>query len=263
MIRVSISSGGDPILARPYTDAVTGLPAVTRISTPGMAAGTVAVGARTSLLGAEANLTAGLVRSDTFHLTALGGFRFLSLADALALDERFRTFGNSVALVDEFRTANRFYGGQLGLEAGGRVGRLTIDFRGKLGLGGMQQVAHVDGLLNTVAPDGGRRLFTGGLLALRSNIGRHEREEVAFVPEVNLNFGWQATDRLKVFAGYSFLWVSTVARAGGQTDPVVNVTQFPLVSGNGPLVGPARPAFHFVGTDFWAQGVNLGLELRY
>jgi hypothetical protein len=29
------------------------------------------------------------------------------------------------------------------------------------------------------------------------------------------------------------------------------------------LVGLARPAFHFDGTDFWAQGLDFGLELRY
>jgi hypothetical protein len=44
---------------------------------------------------------------------------------------------------------------------------------------------------------------------------------------------------------------------------VVNVTQFPIQSGNGPLMGAARPAFNFNETDFWAQGLNFGLELRY
>jgi hypothetical protein len=68
---------------------------------------------------------------------------------------------------------------------------------------------------------------------------------------------------LQLYAGYSFLWLNTVARAGEQIDPVVNVTQFPILSGSGPLRGPARPAFNFDGNDFWAQGLNLGLELRY
>ena len=78
---------------------------------------------------------------------------------------------------------------------------------------------------------------------------------------MGLNVGLQLTRHLKLYAGYSLLWVSTVARAGEQIDPVVNMTQFPIRSGNGPLVGPARPAFHFDGTDFWAQGLNFGLEL--
>lgn len=52
-------------------------------------------------------------------------------------------------------------------------------------------------------------------------------------------------------------------RAGRQIDPVVHVSQFPIRSGNDPLVGPARPAFRFDGSDFWAQGLNFGLELKY
>ncbi len=59
------------------------------------------------------------------------------------------------------------------------------------------------------------------------------------------------------------LWISTVARAGEQIDPVINVSQFPIRSGDGPLAGRARPAPKFHGTDFWAQGLNFGLELRY
>jgi hypothetical protein len=257
------SSSGDPVLGRPFLNAVTGMPDSTLISAPGAAAGTVTVGARTGLWGAEANLTASLISSDRFHLAALGGFRFLSLDDEVTIGEHFRFAGSTVDLQDDFRTVSRFYGGQVGLETGVRLGRLTIDFRGKLGLGQMHQAADVNGATNVLGPDGSTTVFQGGLLALRSNIGRHQRDELAFVPEVGLNVGLQLTRHVQLYAGYSFLWVSTVARAGEQLDPVVNVSQFPILSGNGPLLGPARPAFHFDGTDFWAQGLNLGLELRY
>ncbi len=264
------SSSGDPVLGQPYVNVATGRPAATLIASPGIAAGTVTLGARTSLWGAEANLTAGLICSDTFHLAALVGFRFLRLEDELKIGEQFQVapsvagFGGSrVGLQDEFRTVNDFYGGQVGLEAGVHLGLLTIDFRGKIGLGQLHQVAHVNGATNVLAPNGSTTLFQGGLLALRSNIGRHQRDELAFLPEVGLNVGVQLTPHWEVYAGYSLLWVSTVARAGEQIDPVVNTTQFPILSGNGPLVGPARPAFNFAGTDFWAQGLTCGLELRY
>jgi hypothetical protein len=36
-------------------------------------------------------------------------------------------------------------------------------------------------------PDGSMTFFRGGLYALRSNIGRRQRDELAFVPEVGLN----------------------------------------------------------------------------
>jgi hypothetical protein len=267
---VRFSSNGSPLLAQPFTNAVKGIPDATLVAAPGIATGTVTIGARTSLWGAEANLAARLARSDSFHLAALGGFRFLRLEDEVTSSEHFHVSpnvpgfgGSTVGLQDEFRTLNSFYGGQVGLETGVQLGRLAIDFRGKLALGQVQQVADVNGVTDALSRNGTTTIFQGGLYALRTNSGRHQRDELAFIPEVGLNVGLQLTPHVKVFAGYSFLWVSTVARAGEQIDPVVNVSQFPIRSGNGPLVGPARPAFHFDGTDFWAQGVNVGLELRY
>lgn len=267
--QVRFSSSG-PVLGRPYMDAETGKPAVTLISSPGIAGGSVTIAARTSLWGSEANLSVGVVSAGQFHLTVLGGFRLLSLEDEVKIDEHFSVArsvpgfgGNTVKLQDDFNADNRFYGGQLGLAAGLRFRMLTIDFRGKIGLGQMRQKVNINGATNVLMPDGSTTVFEGGLLALRSNIGHHQRDQLAFLPEVGLNVGLQLTRYLKVYAGYTFLWVSTVARAGEQMDPVVNVTQFPILSGNGPLVGPARPAFHFAGTDFWAQGMNFGLQLRF
>jgi len=264
--KATFSSPGDPVLAQPYIDVanvVTGVPAATLVSAPGVASGSIAVGARTALSGAEANLTACLICSDRFRLTAIGGFRFLRLEDDLENGEQFKFAGNTVGLQDEFRTTNNFYGGQVGLEAGGRYGMLTIDVRGKIALGQMQQIADINGVTNVLKPDGSTAIFQGGLFALRTNIGRHQRHTVAFIPEVGLDVGLQLTSHGKLYAGYSLLWVSTVARAGEQIDPMINTTQFPILSGNGPLVGRARPAFNFVGADFWAQGLNFGLELKY
>ena len=267
--QVRFASSG-PILGRPYIDLATGKPAVTLISSPGVAAGSVTIATRTSLWGTEANLSAGVVSSDQFHLAVLGGFRLLSLEDEINIDEQFNVAhsvpgfgGNRVKLQDGFNADNCFYGGQLGLEAGVRFRMVTIDFRGKIGLGQMQQEVDINGSTYVRKPDGSTTVFEGGLLALRSNIGHHQRDELTFIPELGVNVGLQLTRYLNVYAGYTFLWVSDVGRAGEQMDPVVNVTQFPILSGNGPLVGPARPAFHFAGTDFWAQGMNFGLQLRF
>jgi hypothetical protein len=264
------SSDHNPFLAQPFTNAVTGVPDANLVAAPGLATGAVVVGARTSLWGAEANLTTSLRRCDTFHLTALAGFGFLQFEDEVTNSERFDVspvvpgFGGSkVALQDDFRALNNFYGGQVGLETGLRRGMLTVDFRGKLALGQMQQTADVNGSTVSLSPNGSTTVFQGGLYALRSNAGHHQRDELAFIPEVGLDVGLQLTRHAKLYAGYSFLWVSTVARAGEEIDPVINTTQFPIRSGNNPLVGPARPAFNFGGSDFWAQGLNFGLELTY
>jgi hypothetical protein len=267
---VSFSSPGDPVLAQPYTDAVTGLPDASMVAMPGVAAGAVTVGSRTRLWGAEANLATGLACSDRFYLTGLGGFRYLSLEDGVTSGEQFRVSpdvpgfgGNSVTIRDEFRTDNQFYGGQVGLEAGVRFDLLTVDFRARIALGQMRQVATVSGVTSRLSPAGSTDILPGGgLYALSTNSGRHQRDDLAFIPEAGVNLGFRVTDHVKLTAGYSFLWVSTVTRAGEHIDPVLNGNLIPIKESAGP-VGPARPAFNFDGSDFWAQGLNLGLELRY
>ena len=266
----TFSSNNYRVLGRPYVDAKTGMPAATLVAFPGMAVGSANVAVSTSLSGAEANMSAYLVSSERFRVTALGGFRFFGLDDDLSIDEQFKVAndvpgfgGKTVTLRDEFCADNHFFGGQLGLKASLQRRIITIDFLGKIAMGEMHQVVDINGVTNVFSPNGSTTVFKGGLLALRSNIGSHEQDQFAFVPELGVNIGLQLTRRFKARVGYSFLWVSSVARAGEQIDPVVNVTQFPILSANGPLVGPARPSVKFADTDFWAHGLNFGFEVTY
>jgi hypothetical protein len=88
--KTSFSSNDNPVLGRPYIDVRTGMPAASLIASPGIAVGSAGVGVSTWLSGAETNLSARLVSSEQFGLTALGGFRFLSLDDDLTIDEQFK-----------------------------------------------------------------------------------------------------------------------------------------------------------------------------
>ena len=103
----------------------------------------------------------------------------------------------------------------------------------------------------------------GGLLTQPTNIGRFSRDRFAVAPEAGVKLGFQVTDWMKFTVGYTFLYLSDVARPGNQIDRTVNTSQLPTQLGGGMLVGAPRPGFVFKGTDFWAQGLTLGLELRY
>ena len=63
---------------------------------------------------------------------------------------------------------------------------------------------------------------------------------------------------MRVFVGYDFLYLSDVVRAGDQVNLAVNPNPLRGVTG-----GPAQPVFIVRPSDFWAQGVNFGLEFRY
>ena len=72
-------------------------------------------------------------------------------------------------------------------------------------------------------------------------------------------------DHLRLFAGYTFLYVGSVARPGDEIDSVINPSQCPGFTGvvPCPLMGSARPIFLGKDSSFFAQGINLGLEISY
>jgi len=140
-----------------------------------------------------------------------------------------------------------------------RRGRWTFDLLGKVALGDTHERIIIDG--TTARTFGGvTEVQPGGLLALPTNIGAVNHDRFAVVPELGLKLGYQITPHIKFTVGYTFLYWSEVVRAGDQIDTTVNVTRIPF--GTTP-VGPARPAPLGKTNDFWAQGVNLGLEFKF
>jgi hypothetical protein len=252
------TSFGNPILARPIIDATTGMETAQGVA-GGALAGTFNTSLRSSLWGAEGNLRSNLCCGCNWFVDGIIGFRALGLNEDLNVSEnlivvRGANAGNTFQVTDLFSTRNNFYGGQLGLVSEWRRGRWSLDLKTKVALGSTHQVAEINGstVINGTP-------FTGGLLALPSNIGRFSRDFFTWAPEVGLNLGYQFTPHLRGYVGYNFLYWSDVLRPGNQIDRVVNVNQLPpAIPG-----GPARPAFTFNGSDFWAQGVNFGLEFRY
>ena len=62
-------------------------------------------------------------------------------------------------------------------------------------------------------------------------------------------------------AGYTFLYASDVLRAPQQINRTVNYS--PGDRPPAPPQGPQEPAFRFRSSDFWAQGLNVGVTLRF
>jgi hypothetical protein len=77
-------------------------------------------------------------------------------------------------------------------------------------------------------------------------------------PEAGLDLGYQLTPNLRVQVGYTFLYLSSVARAGDQIDRGIDSVQ--LTGVPSPF---GRPAFRPNRTDFWAQGINVGASFRF
>jgi hypothetical protein len=131
-----------------------------------------------------------------------------------------------------------------------------------MAVGDNREVVNVSGTTTVTVPGVPPPVTSvGGLLALPSNIGRFSRDRVEVIPEFGARVGYQVTFHLQVFAGYSFLYWGNVVRAGNEVDLAVNPNLLP--GSATPAPGAQRPLPLLTGSSFWAQGIDLGLELRF
>jgi len=274
------------VLAVPFINANTGAEDSSHLSTPeplvlvggtDTFSGAAFLSITSRLQGAELNGVFGGYAGDGFRLRLLAGFRWLQLTENLVFatsSPDVRTAGDPAApdatfiTEDKFDALNNFYSGQFGARAEYDFGRLTLAGTLKLALGWMDQQVKVNGLTTTndfTDSTGPTTTFAGGYFALPTNIGRDNRCQFAFAPEVDVQLGYRVTAALRATVSYSFLYVSSVARPGEQIDRVINPTQavaIAFVPGVG-LTGPPRPQLNVQGTDFWAHSLSFGLEYSY
>lgn len=266
----SVFSDGSPAsaaLAFPFYDPTIPGENSSSIANPGVFAGTAMSTLTTSFQGVELNVLHTIDSSPGLRWDVLGGFRYLNLQESLSfltdspnvppnVPFDFQTF-------DRINARNNFYGAQIGGRVSLENDRLFLNATGKLALGGTVESVGVNG--GTFTSDAWGYTFPGGYLAQPSNIGSQRHSHFAVAPEVGLNVGVRFTPWASLIMGYSFLYVSSVARPGDQIDRVINPTQSYAISGGktGGLVGPARPELMIHDTDFWVQGLNFGLEFRF
>jgi hypothetical protein len=268
--RFHAESAGVPILTRPFFDVNNNREDAFLIAYPNRQGGAITATLRDFLWGADPNLRSMIFRGPSYQLSALGGFRFLDLHDTLRMQEtdilypqRPTTVTDWLTTVDRFRTSNQFYGGQLGTDFMWCRGRFYVDVLTKVALGASVERATINGCSSYNGSDGSQGHIGIGALALPSNIGWAEKDQFAVVPEVGLNLGYAVTRHIRLTCGYTFLYWSKVFRPGDQIDRAVNTNEFAYALGTGSMSGPQRPNFTFKDTDFWAQGINFGAELRY
>ena len=130
-------------------------------------------------------------------------------------------------------------------------------------MGSTQEVLNIDGQTTLIQPGQPTRTLPGDLYALSSNIGGHSKSSFAVLPEGDVNVGWQALEHLRIRFGYSFMYLSKVARAGDQIDRTLNPNLIPTSITYGLPGGPRRPAVTITESDFTVQGLNFGLELLF
>lgn len=295
-------SNGATVLARPFTNLdlvnrglvpnlavnpnnalLVAYPSVGGLAFAGSASGNVSVLTSNSVWGLETNARINMAGNSQYRADMLVGFRYLNVEDQLNITSVsqpssgsvvvFRdpptlgptiTNARSVTVSDIFNTRNNFYGGQVGARIDCRRGRLSGEMIAKLALGCVNQNVDIQGSSTLVQTNGVSTTVPGGLLAQTSNIGDRSRNVFGIIPELGFNVGYNVTNNIRGFVGYSVLyWRADVVRPGKEIDPIVNPALVPTL--NNPLASnqQQRPAFQFVDDDFWAQGVNFGIEFTF
>jgi hypothetical protein len=266
------------------------------------ATGAVSSSRTSRIFGFDFDLGKNLCCADSYRVDVLAGFRYLTLNETFRIEEsRTRTlqpmvpaalagFANPAdltpsptiaSLTDAYTTNNRFIGGEVGGSAEVYEGRWVFSFLGKVAFGRVKEKPEVAGIQavtrgiatttttfnNNLAATvttvgvGTTTTATAGNVTTTSNTttttapsnsGLFNRNTFAALPEAGVTVGYQVTDNVRLYGGYNFLYLSDVFRAN--EPPVASIVVQP---GHGPVGVPPRS------TDFWAQGISAGLEVRY
>jgi hypothetical protein len=233
------------------------------LSDPGFATGGQSLYSSTDFWGTELNGLYRFWNNDMVNMSMLGGFRYLGLHENLTITNKEKLIGvgfGTYTGTDNFGTRNQFYSGQLGIKAEARYQQYFSCIQGNVALGVNQQTVALNGNSTIVGPH--TVTMPGGVYIQKSNTGTQTKNEFSVAPEVKLEFGMDITKHISALFGYDFIYMSNVVRPGDQIDRTLNLTQNAVLD-TGVLVGAARPQPLFHTSSFWAQGINLGLQLNW
>jgi hypothetical protein len=281
---ISLSSLGDPILARPFFNARLNQQDSELVAFPGIVTGTVTVASDSEFRSFAPRLRQNL-RCDNYApcgprmfmdpcMNPCGpmassrvdwtlGYRWIKLEESLTIREDLISQADSTLasfnLSDKFSTSNEFHGLELGLLWDTYRGRWSTELAARFGVGNNTRKVGISGATSSVVQGAGFN-DPGGLLALPSNIGTYEDDQFVVIPELTVSLGYQIAPSVRFLVGYTIVYWNNVVRPGDQIDLNVNTDLLPpAVSTTGAQV----PAFAFNDSTFWAQGVNLGMDWRW
>lgn len=259
----SNATRNEPVIARPFFNVNLDHADADPVGLPFAQVGQLDVIMPSTILSGELN----------FHLAPAGDsswqYRYLAGPRYLQLDERLTIKQYSVELADgqinyvqdEFGTKNRFYGGQIGVGAEYRGGRLLLGVRSKLGFGMTEQRARAEGGTALTQPDGTVNVVNDrGLLVQPFNAGiQSKKRAFSIVPEVTFNAGLQLSEYLSLYMGYNFLYWTHVVRPGDAMSKDISLQPCcPEV-----FLGAHAPQFNPTDSSIWLQGLNFGLEINF
>ncbi|MBN2293848.1 MAG: BBP7 family outer membrane beta-barrel protein [Pirellulales bacterium] len=258
----STDSDETAIIARPFTNAVGGDQDAALVSFSGTQegdlSGSIDIESITEFRSFEFLFRRAVVQNCNHRIDVVFGYRYGRLDDRLTItDNVLELSGEELEFdgYDRFDTRNRFNGAEFGVVLNKRSGRWGLELLAKLAVGRTKSTVEIAGSTMIDNAD----TYDGSILALPTNMGTYKTKEVAVMPEIGANLMYNISPRIAFTFGYTFVYMSHVARPGDQIDTFINTSQFPPNT----LNGVGLPEFHFQTTDFWAHGMNFGFDFRF
>jgi opacity protein-like surface antigen len=235
------------------------------VAIPNELAGSVSISNTLQLWGLHANAVENVIRTPTWDLSALGGFRYLNLSENFNMYSTITgitgsAFASQSGFADDnFATQNQFYGALLGLRALGSFGPFSLESTLTAALGVNHEAIGIDGSYQA------HGFFTTsgpyGIFATPANSGISSSNEFAVVPEAQIKLGYNITPAIRLIVGYDFLYGSNVVRPTDQIDR--NVVKGQFYQEDPYSTSLAYPRRLDKTTDFYTQGVSIGLAARF
>lgn len=202
------------------------------------------------------------------RVDALIGYRAYDLDESLFVREYLTTtdpagafpVGTNLDRLDTFVTENKFHGVAVGTDNEWMsCGRWGVGSRLRLSFGELQRRAFIGGQTTISSPGVAPVSHNAGLLASTSNNGSYRDDKFVVIPEVGLNMFYKLRPNTRLNFGYTMIYMDDVWRPGDTIDTSVNPNLIPPPT----AANADRPRFAPQEDDFWAQGINAGIELRY
>jgi len=262
------STGGDPILARPFFNPD---PAVLAqdsqiISYPGVANGSFRSTYNRQAVGFDPTIFTCLYGSSCSWLEAFSGYRFLWLKDELKLHEEVSPEpggliapGTRYVIDDEFRAENTYNLIPLGLSYSRNRGKWNINTRGSVGIGIVKKTVSIRGQTDSYIGDTLIDSEPGGFLALGTNSGVHNTTQFAVVPQFDLTARYSLSDQLSANVGYTLMYLDDAVKAVDHVPTAIDPGNLPPAD---PAAGP-DPRFAFAFDDIVLHGLTFGLRFDF
>ena len=215
--------------------------------------------------GADLKGTVNPYRDATWEVVGLAGFRTLGLTEGFNLTSTIVGVtgpysGQSGTVHDGFKTANQFYGATFGVRGGTHYGRWFAEVTAQIAPGVSHETIDVTGGYQSVN-FGPSNSGPEGVFAQPANEGRRSSNRFAFTTDSEVKVGYVVSNNVRVTLAYEHIYYSSVVRPTDQIDR--NLPKGQTFNQADPTISTTSPAKLFKTTSFYAQGLNIGVEVRF